>query len=158
MRRHVRAARDRFGEKPLYYGWVGGDLVFASELKAIRAHPRFDNAIDRRALGLFASRTHVPAPRSIYEHVYKLEPGCILATTAEALNARPSEPPRAGARTPGLSIERYWSYRDVVADGLGDPIENEASAIRSRMSRTHSTRSRQGWPRRSAASRLPTCP
>jgi len=67
--RTLSLARDRFGEKPLYYGWVGGDLVFASELKAIRAHPRFDNAIDRRSLGLFASRTHVPAPRSIYEHV-----------------------------------------------------------------------------------------
>ena len=127
--RTLSLARDRFGEKPLYYGWVGGDLVFASELKAIREHPGFDNAIDRRSLGLFASRTHVPAPRSIYEHVHKLEPGCILVATARALGARPGEPPRAGHRSDGLSIDRYWSYRDVVAAGLSDPIEDEQEAL-----------------------------
>ncbi len=70
--RRLYLARDRFGEKPLYYGWVGGDFVFASELKAIRTHPRFDNAIDRRALGLYAARTYVPAPFSIYRNIYKL--------------------------------------------------------------------------------------
>ena len=127
--RTLSLARDRFGEKPLYYGWVGGDLVFASELKAIRAHPRFDNAIDRRSLGLFAARTHVPAPRSIYEHVYKHEPGCILVATAKALDARPGEPPRAGHRGDGLTIDRYWSYRDVVAEGLRAPIEDERQAL-----------------------------
>ena len=127
--RTLSLARDRFGEKPLYYGWVAGDFMFASELKAMRAHPGFDNAIDRRSLELFAARTNVPAPRSIYEHVYKLEPGCILVATAAALKTRPSEPPRAGLRTKGLSIERYWSYRDVVAEGQRDPIESEGDAL-----------------------------
>src|SRR6059058_2647103 len=47
--RTLSLVRDRFGEKPLYYGWVGKDLVFGSELKALRAHPRFANPIDRRA-------------------------------------------------------------------------------------------------------------
>jgi asparagine synthase (glutamine-hydrolysing) len=47
--------RDRFGEKPLYYGWVQRDFVFGSELKAFRAHPRFDNEIDRKALRLFGA-------------------------------------------------------------------------------------------------------
>src|SRR3954465_2058092 len=55
--RTLALVRDRFGEKPLYYGWTGQDFIFGSELKALTAHPRFDNAIDRRALGLFASRT-----------------------------------------------------------------------------------------------------
>jgi len=127
--RTLSLARDRFGEKPLYYGWVAGDLMFASELKAMRVHPGFDNLIDRRSLGLFAGRTHVPAPRSIYEHIYKLEPGCFLVATAAALDAQPSEPPRAGLRTSGLSIARYWSYRDVVADGLSDPIADEQEAL-----------------------------
>jgi asparagine synthase (glutamine-hydrolysing) len=127
--RSLSLARDRFGEKPLYYGWVAGDLMFASELKAMRVHPRFDNAVDRRSLGLFAGRTHVPAPRSIYEHIFKLEPGCILVATSAALDARPSEPPRAGHRSSGLSIERYWSYQSVVAAGQRDPIGDEQDAL-----------------------------
>ena len=65
--RTLSLVRDRFGEKPLYYGWAGKDFLFGSELKALRAHPRFDNAIDRRALRLFAARTYIPAPLSIYE-------------------------------------------------------------------------------------------
>ena len=127
--RTLSLARDRFGEKPLYYGWVGGDLLFASELKAIRAHPRFDNAIDRRSLGLFAARTHVPAPHSIYEHVFKLDPGCILVASVATLDARPSEPPRAGHRSSGLSIDRYWSYQEVVTSGLRNPIKHEQEAL-----------------------------
>src|SRR5688572_22343829 len=60
--RRLHLARDRFGEKPLYYGWVGGDFAFASELKALRSHPGFRNDIDRRALRLFAGRAYIPAP------------------------------------------------------------------------------------------------
>ena len=82
--RRLRLARDRFGEKPLYYGWVGGDFVFASELSAIQLHPRFDNRIDRRALQWFAARNYVPAPLSIYRGIYKLQPGCILTASVEA--------------------------------------------------------------------------
>ena len=48
--RKLHLVRDRFGEKPLYYGWAGGDFVFASELKALQGLKRFDNAIDRRAV------------------------------------------------------------------------------------------------------------
>ena len=71
-------ARDRLGEKPLYYGWAGKSFVFASELKAIRAHPDFRPAVCREALAQYLRFTYVPAPRSIYRGVCKLEPGCIL--------------------------------------------------------------------------------
>ena len=127
--RMLSLVRDRFGEKPLYYGWAGNDFVFASELKAIRLHPSFEPVIDRRALGLFAARTYVPAPLSIYHGIYKLEPGCILTLDASAIPARPSEPPRVGEAAGGLSIARYWSYRDVVRAGLDDPISDEAAAL-----------------------------
>ena len=127
--RTLSLARDRFGEKPLYYGWVGGDFLFGSELKSLRAHPAFDNAIDRRALGVFAARTYVPAPLTIYEHVYKLEPGCILTASPDIAGQRPSVPPLAGERQRGFAIERYWSYRDAVAAGVKDPIEDEAEAL-----------------------------
>ncbi len=127
--RTLRLVRDRFGEKPLYYGWVGKDFVFASELKALRAHPRFDNAIDRRALALFAERTHVPAPLSIYERIFKLTPGCILDVTVEAASAPSSEPPVEGKGQAGLKPTRYWSYRDVVRSGLDRPIADETEAL-----------------------------
>src|SRR5687767_10425379 len=120
--RRLLLARDRFGEKPLHYGWVGGDFAFASELKALRLHPRFANEIDRRAVGLFAERGYVPAPLSIYRDIYKLEPGCILTMKADAAGAPPSGPPAAGDRAGGVRIDRYWSYRETVAAGLADPI------------------------------------
>jgi asparagine synthase (glutamine-hydrolysing) len=122
--RRLSLARDRFGEKPLYYGWAGGDFLFASELKALRAHPRFAAEVDRRALRLFASRAYIPAPLSIYRDVYKLEPGSILSAAPEALRTAPGAP--AG---PGISVTRYWSYRDAVAAGLADPIRDEAEAV-----------------------------
>lgn len=117
--RTLQLVRDRFGEKPLYYGWAGRDFVFASELKAIRAHPQFDATIDRRALHAFAARTNVPAPLSIYRHLFKLEPGCILTLT----NLDPFDEP------PARLIRRYWSYEDVVRDGLSDPFATEAEAL-----------------------------
>jgi asparagine synthase (glutamine-hydrolysing) len=126
--RLLHLARDRFGEKPLYYGWSGGDFVFASELKAIREHPRFDNAISRRALGLFAARTYVPAPLSIYERLYKLEPGCILSIAPAAASAPRDLPPEEGRDEGGVTLARYWSYRDAIRRGMADPIGDEREA------------------------------
>jgi asparagine synthase (glutamine-hydrolysing) len=127
--RILSLVRDRFGEKPLYYGWAGTDLVFGSELKVLRAHPRFDSAINRRALKLFAARTYIPAPLSIYEGVFKLSPGCILTVNAEAAARPRTEPPEEGESRDGLSLARYWSYRDVVRRGLDDPIADEDEAL-----------------------------
>ena len=126
--RVLHLSRDRFGEKPLYYGWVGGDFLFASELKSLRAHPGFANPVDRDALAAFAARTYVPAPRSIYRDIYKLEPGCILSVTPDAARAAPGAPPAEG-RHDGLTLTRYWSYRDVLAAGAADPIASEDDAI-----------------------------
>ena len=122
--RLLHLARDRFGEKPLYYGWVGGDFLFGSELKALRSHPRFANDVDRRALGLFVSRAYIPAPLSIYRDIYKLEPGCILTASPQALRAAPG-----GPSGPGIHISRYWSYRDAVAAGLAEPLTDEEEAL-----------------------------
>ncbi len=126
--RMLSLVRDRFGEKPLYYGWAGRDFLFGSELKALRSHPQFDNPIDRRALRLLAARTYIPAPLSIYERVFKLPPGCILTLSARAA-ARPlSKPPEEG-RGDQLHLERYWSYRDAVRSGLDHPIHDEREAM-----------------------------
>jgi asparagine synthase (glutamine-hydrolysing) len=74
--------RDRMGEKPLYYGWVDGQFVFASELKAIKKFPQFKNPIDRNALALFLRFNSIPSPYSIYKDIYKLDPGCIIELNA----------------------------------------------------------------------------
>ncbi|MGQ0559077.1 MAG: asparagine synthase (glutamine-hydrolyzing), partial [Sphingosinicella sp.] len=126
--RILHLARDRFGEKPLYYGWAGGDFVFGSELKAIRLHPKFDNEIDRQALRLFAARTYIPAPLSIYRRIYKLDPGCILSASPESLRTPLDAPPAEGA-SGGITLKRYWSYRAVMQAGMADPIADEEDAL-----------------------------
>jgi asparagine synthase (glutamine-hydrolysing) len=126
--RTLSLVRDRFGEKPLYYGWAGRDLVFGSELKALRAHPRFERAIDRRALRLLAARICIPSPLSIYEGVFKLPPAAILTIPLDAAATPLREPPREG-RAGGISLEHYWSYRDVVRHGLEQPLGDEVEAL-----------------------------
>ncbi len=126
--RILQLARDRFGEKPLYYGWTGGDFGFASDLKAMPESMR-GNGVSRRALGLLASQAYIPAPLSIFAHAYKLEPGCLLTAAADVYRHRPEGPPREGESRGGLLLERYWSYKEVVAAGLADPITDENEAV-----------------------------
>lgn len=107
--------RDRFGEKPLFYGWVGDDLVFASELKAFAAHPRWSGTIDRRALTAFMRYSYVPAPWSIWQGIRKLNPGTRVTFARDIKAANLPQP------------ESYWSMRqNVVAaqqDRLTDVVE-----------------------------------
>jgi len=77
--RTLHLARDRIGEKPLYYGWIGRTFAFGSELKALRAHPQWNAGVDRGALALFMRYSYVPAPYSIYGGICKLRPGYTLA-------------------------------------------------------------------------------
>ena len=110
--RVLTLARDRIGEKPLYYGWVDGALVFASELKAIRAYPAFANPIDRDALALYFRYGWIPAPYSIYENIWKLPAGTYLQWFAETLSPNTQGTPQA-----------YWSLERVIAKGLAHPFQ-----------------------------------
>ena len=76
--RELWLARDRIGEKPLYYGWCGESFLFASELKALRAFPGWHGNIDRGALALLLKYNYIPAPYSIYQATLKLTPGAYL--------------------------------------------------------------------------------
>jgi asparagine synthase (glutamine-hydrolysing) len=127
--RRLYLARDRFGEKPLYYGWTARGFVFGSELTALRRYPGFDNSIDADALGAYMQYCYVPTPYSIYRNIYKLEPGCLLSLTPEHAARRPSEPMFAPARHEGMWIEAYWSVTDAVERALASRIHDEGEAI-----------------------------
>ncbi len=109
--RRLHLARDRAGEKPLYYGWSEGAFVFGSELKALRAHPRWSAEIARDALALLVRFGYIPAPLSIYEGVCKLPPGCLLTLTEPQIRARQSPDPVP-----------YWSAQSFAEAGADHPF------------------------------------
>jgi len=100
-------ARDRIGEKPLYYGVQNGNLFFSSELKAIRAHPEFKPEIDRDALVSYLRFSYVPAPHSIYNKIKKLLPGHLLCIKSPT-SVRLSQP--------------YWSLEEAYQSGIREPF------------------------------------
>lgn len=128
-RKCLYLARDRMGEKPLYWGWAGQALVFGSELKALRAHPDCPIGVCRDALAQYLTFAYVPAPRSIHPGIYKLEPGCILEIAGPPPLAPPSEPLRPGDHHGSVSIRRYWSLNETLATGHEALIQNEAEAL-----------------------------
>jgi asparagine synthase (glutamine-hydrolysing) len=107
--------RDRLGIKPLYYGRVGENFVFGSELKAIRQWPDFQPDIDRDVLTLYLRHNYVPSPHCIYKGLYKLPPGHFL-TLGSAMGAMIPEP--------------FWSVREAAREGLRSPLSgSEVEAI-----------------------------
>src|SRR5690606_3900748 len=92
--RQLILARDRLGEKPLYWGWQHEVLLFGSELKALRQHTAFRAQIDRDALASFMRHGYISAPHSIYQGIQKLPPGhwltLDLARPDLARTARPT--------------------------------------------------------------------
>lgn len=100
----LHLARDRVGIKPLYYGRIRNTLFFASELKAFRTYPGFDNRISQEALHIYARYNYIPAPFTIYEGVNKLKPGCYITFGKELDNS---------ASTPNP----YWDIEGVVRAG-----------------------------------------
>ncbi len=98
--RELLLARDRLGEKPLYYGVQNGVLLFGSELKALKAHPSFVGAIDRTAIALQMRHNYVPAPFSIYRSIRKLPAGSLLRVRAGVTLGDPAP---------------YWSLCEAIA-------------------------------------------
>nr|WP_206675324.1 asparagine synthase (glutamine-hydrolyzing) [Mariprofundus sp. NF] len=104
-------ARDRVGEKPLYYGWQGDTFLFGSELKALRAHPAFQAEVDRDALCLLLRHNYIPTPYSIYKGIAKLTPGCLLTVSLQQ-------------REPELV--QYWSGVQVAESGVANAFTGSA--------------------------------
>jgi asparagine synthase (glutamine-hydrolysing) len=110
-RRELVLARDRMGEKPLYYGLAHGALLVASELKAFEAWPGWTGDIDRQALEDFLRHSCVHAPQSIYRQVRKLPAGCLLRI-----------PATLASRSLELEVERYWSLEAHALAGSVSPV------------------------------------
>jgi asparagine synthase (glutamine-hydrolysing) len=108
--RTLTLARDRIGEKPLYYGWQGDTFLFGSELKALRAHPTFRGEIDRDALSLFLRHNYIPTPHTIYQGLHKLPPGTLLTLPS-------------AAHSVVLTPVAYWSLRDAIERGQAQPFQ-----------------------------------
>lgn len=101
-------ARDRMGEKPIYYGCSGGTLLFGSELKALTVHPAWQGVVDRNALALYLRYSYVPSPWSIYQGIAKLPPAHYVAI-----------------RDSGRLIGRprcYWDLSEVAIQGTADTV------------------------------------
>ncbi|MBX9252835.1 asparagine synthase (glutamine-hydrolyzing) [Desmonostoc muscorum CCALA 125] len=105
--RILHLGRDRLGEKPIYYAWMGQTFLFASELKALKVHPTFHAEINRDALAAFLRNKYIPAPYSIYQGIYKLPPGTIL--TWNGIDAHPNPVP-------------YWSAKKAAELGVIKPF------------------------------------
>jgi asparagine synthase (glutamine-hydrolysing) len=108
-------ARDRLGEKPLYYGWQGRGadsiFLFGSELKALKIHPAFEHRINRDALCLLLRHSYIPAPYSIYSNISKLEPGTMLTVSLKDRELRQSV---------------YWDAAAVAANAVSHEYDGSA--------------------------------
>lgn len=113
--RTLLLARDRVGEKPLYYGWQGqGDrstFLFGSELSALRAHPSFHAEIDRDSLSLLLRYNCIGGTHSIFKGIKKLSPGCFLKVSLDL---------------PEPIIHRYWSSVEIAQKGVAQPFTGTA--------------------------------
>ncbi len=105
-------ARDRIGEKPLYYGWSGKSFLFGSELKALAAHPAWRGEIDRGAVDLLLRYDYICGPHAIFKNIAKLPPGHFLKI--ETGKAAPGECPPA---------QPYWSAAEAALRGLEAPFD-----------------------------------
>jgi asparagine synthase (glutamine-hydrolysing) len=90
-------ARDRFGEKPLYYSQQNEMFIFGSETKSLRAHPKFKSEISRNSLALLMRHNYIPAPYSIYEEVFKVMPGTYLKKLGKH-----------------IEVKEYWSTKESL--------------------------------------------
>jgi asparagine synthase (glutamine-hydrolysing) len=114
LTRTLFMARDRMGEKPLYYATQGSTFLFGSELKALRAHASFSASVDRNMVARYLAVNCVPGESTIYEGVRKLPPGCVL----ELCEGREAV------------IAPYWKLEEAVQRSLANPFRgSEEEAI-----------------------------
>lgn len=115
--RSLTLMRDRMGEKPLYYGWMGAQFAFASELKALRQLPSFQADIDRNTLTSYLKCAYVPSPASIYQGIFKLDAGCLLELKLADLSQKQAQP------------KTWWSSLERALNSQQQLITDQATAL-----------------------------
>ena len=121
-KKELSLARDRLGQKPLYYGFSKNFFLFSSELKAISCTPGFEKNISKKALFNYFRRGYVPHPMSIFEGVCKLSPGSMVVLPLEDIHKK----------TPPNQIE-FWDLSRVVSEGIrtrSTSLRSDSSQIR----------------------------
>ena len=121
--RRLTLARDRIGEKPLYYGWQGKNenktFLFGSELKALKTHPNFIGEINRSSIALQLRYNYIPDPYSIYKNIHKLLPGHYLQLSENHLRKNLLSNPKP-----------YWSLSKIVVDGKENQLKTSDVEIK----------------------------
>ncbi|MBZ0106534.1 MAG: asparagine synthase (glutamine-hydrolyzing) [Sulfuricella denitrificans] len=118
-KRSLSLARDRMGEKPVYYGWLGSAFIFGSELKALRAHPAWHGAIDRDSVARLLNYGYIASPHSIFRGIHKLQPGTLLEVRGEVKSS-----PRP-----------YWTLKQAVQAGANFPFAGDDAAAADQLER-----------------------
>ncbi|MGE5476596.1 MAG: asparagine synthase (glutamine-hydrolyzing) [Bacteroidales bacterium] len=124
LERTLYLARDRIGEKPLYWAQSGGVLMFGSELKALKRHPAFDRTLDRDALAGYLKLGWVPAPHTIYAHARKLPAGSVMTVKGDKQSIRPYWSAAERARTVAGS---FTGGRAAAAERLNQLLRASVS-------------------------------
>lgn len=116
--RKLYLARDRMGEKPLYYGWQGESLLFGSELRALRQHPDWQGAIDTSVLPALLRHNVIPAPRTIHLGICKLPPASYVCLDLDH--------PQSGQLP---ETKRYWKLETCFEERSGFTLESAADEL-----------------------------
>ena len=117
-KKKLTLARDRFGEKPLYYGWVNNDFIFASEIKAIKTNKSFNNSICKNSLDHYLKVNYVPAPFSIYKNIFKLESGTYIEINKSTKNVGQ------------IKKKIFWSLESSIKNNKLSTIRDESYIIK----------------------------
>jgi asparagine synthase (glutamine-hydrolysing) len=122
QRRELVLARDRIGEKPLYFGWIGRHFAFASEMKALWCVPGWTARMQPEAIAPFLATGYVHGSQSAIIGIHRLPPGCVLALPLQQLD----QPRDWSWLAPKLL--RYWSLHSSAARGVAVPMADDPSA------------------------------
>jgi asparagine synthase (glutamine-hydrolysing) len=115
VERSLTLIRDRIGEKPLYFGWIGETIVFGSELGVLRAHPNWTHNVDEAALSEMLSNGYIAAPATIHPNVFKLAPGCMMTLRIDDTKTQWSRQKLQDR------VEQYWSVDALADSGIATP-------------------------------------
>jgi len=114
--KHLTLARDRLGKKPLYFANIKNSFIFASELKELKSIPALELSINTESVALYFNNGNIPGKHSIYNDVYKLEPGHLLKLDL----GKPDEI--------NYSISCYWSVSEKAAENINSAFSGDLNS------------------------------